>query len=53
MVKEWWAGPSLLRLMYIAETRINPRFTDVAFHRKNEGDGLGDFYESIYECGCS
>ncbi len=31
--------------MYIAETLINPIFTDVAFHRDSEGDGLGH-YES-------
>ncbi len=37
--------PSLLRLMYIAETLINPLFTDVAFRRDSEGDGSGH-YES-------
>ncbi len=26
--------------MYIAETLINPLFTDVAFRRDSEGDGL-------------
>ncbi len=31
MFKERRAGPPLLRLMYIAETLINPLFTDVAF----------------------
>ncbi len=33
------------RLMYIAETLINPLFTDVAFCRDSEGDGSGH-YES-------
>ncbi len=33
--------PPLLRLMYIAETLINPLFTDVAFLRDSEGDGSG------------
>ncbi len=31
--------------MYIAETLINPLFTDVAFQRDSEGDGSGH-YES-------
>ncbi len=34
-----WAGPPLLRLMYIAETLINPLFTNVAFRRDSVGDG--------------
>ncbi len=33
------AGPPLLRLMYIAETLINPLFTNVAFRRDSVGDG--------------
>ncbi len=45
MFKERRAGSSLLRLMYIAETLINPLFTDVAFRRDREGDGSGH-YES-------
>ncbi len=46
-VHVWGAAgrPSLLRLMYIAETLINPLFTDVAFPRDSEGDGSGH-YES-------
>ncbi len=40
-VKYTWA----FRLMYIAESLINPLFTDVAFHRDSEGDGSGH-YES-------
>ncbi len=31
--------------MYIAETLINPLFTDVVFRRDSEGDGSGH-YES-------
>ncbi len=34
-----------LRLMYIAETLINPLFTDVTFRRDSEGDG-SSHYES-------
>ncbi len=33
------------RLMYIAETLINPLFSDVTFRRDSEGDGSGH-YES-------
>ncbi len=33
------------RLMYIAETLINPLFTDVAFRSDSDGDGSGH-YES-------
>ncbi len=45
MFKEWQAGPPLLRLIYIAETLINPLFTDVVFRRDSEGDVSGH-YES-------
>ncbi len=34
-----WAGPPLLRLMYIAETLINPLFPNVAFRRDSVRDG--------------
>ncbi len=33
------------RLMYIAETLVNPLFSDVTFRRDSEGDGSGH-YES-------
>ncbi len=37
------------RLMCIAETLINPLFTNVAFRRDSEGDGSGH-YESGGSC---
>ncbi len=39
MFKERRAGPSLLRLMYITETLINPLFTDVDFRRNSDRSG--------------
>ncbi len=46
MFKERRALPTLLRLMYIAETLINPLFTNVAFHRDSEGDRSGHYESS-------
>ncbi len=50
MFKERRAGPPLLRLMYIAETLINPLFIDVTFHGDSEGDGSGHYKSGGVSC---